>query len=1662
MHAGIGRIFRKTFKIIAWVIGSVILLLITVALLIQIPAIQSKLTQKAVAFLEEKIGTEVSLEGISISFPKDIVLEGIYLEDQEGDTLLYAGRLAINTDLWGLARNEIQLNDVALENTVAFIKRAANDSAYNFTYILDAFAGDSTAVPDTLEQKGWDFSLQELTLDNIRLQYDDRLMGNHADVSLGEFALEMDEFDLENNRYGVEEILLRNTRANFEQTKLPAPDETSEDSAAALILSLERLRLENVDLRYKQSPLGQTLNILAGELDVEPEKIDLENQNISLNTLSLTGSSFAYHQEEPDTVLTDAEEELKGADPSDTEDTWQFSLNRLELSGNSVQYFDLTKPHQKGSVDFDHLWLTEMEMDARNIRYEDDGIAADVRNLSFREQSGFAVNSFEGKIDVEETETRLRDFLLETGNSRLELQASATYPSLKDIGNAWPQAAVRMDINESYISTRDIQYLQPGVLDSLPLPLPARTNLRIHATAAGTVNDLTIDHLVFAMLSETTLRMSGTVAGLPDMNQLWMNLTLDKFYTTRTDLERILPDTLLPDSMRLPAWVNLEAGYKGSLEKSVFQTHLTSDVGAIDVKGNMNLDSASALRGVNATLTVADLNVGDVLGKPDSVMGTLAMHMEVKTNGLSPQEMNGTLTARIDHFDFQGYRYEDFALNASIRDEILSADAAIKDENLHFTLDADYDFNGEVPLYDLTLDVKNADFEALNLSSSPIRGRGILRVNLATSDFKVLNGSVGIRKVAVFDGDELYAIDSLLFASIDQEGRSEINIDSDVLSANFEGSINIFSLPDVVTQYFNTYYSLDDSLEIKKAGRQHFTFDIVLKNTDILTGLLVPELTTFDPGKITGEFDSEAKTLDLRIEIDALQYANIGLDSFVFSTNSGASELNYNFMIDEIMVDSMRIDGLEFNGTVANDSIRTDLIILDSAERHKYVLAGTFFSRENAFELRLLPGAITLNYQPWSVPETNFMRFGENKFIARDVVLTNLREKIIIESKEPPGSPVFIGFRELNLEYLSSMVAKERPLSGLLEGDIHLYPDSTALTFTSDITIADFRIEDIAWGDVSLQVEQEIRNRFDVRFGLSGHGNDVRAEGFYSGGDSASLNLTAGIRRFNLASLQPLVSSQLENLSGIVTGEIRAKGTFERPDIDGSVAFRDTKFFSNYLSTNFSIDDERISFIDEGISFDNFEIADQNKDKARLDGTILTRNYRDFSFDLELFTDRFRLFNTEEGENELFYGLIEIEANATIRGDLTTPVVNGEVGLTDGSDLTYVVPQSEAAILETEGIVKFVDRTFEGDPFMRRAEVEASDTIKSVFRGLDLTARIELSDQETFTIIIDPVTKDQLTVKGNATLTLKIDPSGDMRLLGRYEISEGTYNLSFYKFVKREFDIESGSSITWSGDPLNAQMDIRAIYRVETSPMELFSNQLTGADPSEVNRYRQRLPFLVYLNITGQLLEPEIAFELEMPIDERNVFGGNVYARIQDINTRESDLNKQVFALLILKRFIADNPFENQAGGGLESTARRSVSKILSEQLNRLSENIKGVELSFDIKSYEDYSTGQAEGRTELQLGFSKSLMNDRLVVKLAGNIDIEGQDTNRDATDFIGDLALEYKITPDGRFRITGFRNSNYDMIDGELTETGVGLIYVKDYNSLSELFDANAETRN
>ncbi|RYF49176.1 MAG: hypothetical protein EOO38_08475 [Cytophagaceae bacterium] len=104
-----------------------------------------------------------------------------------------------------------------------------------------------------------------------------------------------------------------------------------------------------------------------------------------------------------------------------------------------------------------------------------------------------------------------------------------------------------------------------------------------------------------------------------------------------------------------------------------------------------------------------------------------------------------------------------------------------------------------------------------------------------------------------------------------------------------------------------------------------------------------------------------------------------------------------------------------------------------------------------------------------------------------------------------------------------------------------------------------------------------------------------------------------------------------------------------------------------------------------------------------------------------------------------------------------------------------------------------------------------------------------------------------------------------------------------------------------------------------------------------------------------------------------------------------------------------------------DSLARSSVSKILTEQLNNLaSDLIQGVDINFGVNSSEDYSTGSLEQKTDLEVGLSKKLLNDRLTVTVGSSFGLEGPPTQNQNSTNIDNASL------DGFFSGTGVQVSS------------------------------------
>jgi hypothetical protein len=514
----------------------------------------------------------------------------------------------------------------------------------------------------------------------------------------------------------------------------------------------------------------------------------------------------------------------------------------------------------------------------------------------------------------------------------------------------------------------------------------------------------------------------------------------------------------------------------------------------------------------------------------------------------------------------------------------------------------------------------------------------------------------------------------------------------------------------------------------------------------------------------------------------------------------------------------------------------------------------------------------------------------------------------------------------------------------------------------------------------------------------------------------------------------------------------------------GAINFDSTAISTTLLGGPLTIDNEKLSVTENGFVFNDFSIKDSANNALNLNGNVTTTNFINYAFDLDITARNFRALNTTKNDNKIFYGQLVITSNLHVGGTEVKPAIDGTVTVNDGTAFSIVIPQQEPGVVEREGVVVFTDFDVpENDSlFLAYDSLNLSSIV-----GFDIATNIEIQKEAIFNIVVDAANGDFLNVQGTGQLTSAIDPSGKITLTGTYEIEQGAYQFS-YNFIKRKFDIEKGGKIVWLGEPTNAQVDVKAIYTTNAAPLDLVEQTISAEDASERNQYLQKLPFQVHLNLTGEIMKPVIGFDIILPPGNYSVgtvVTPTVNARLAQLRQEPSEMNKQVFAILLLNRFIGENPFQS-SGEGFNATsfARQSVSRLMTEQLNQLAAGlIEGVDLNFDVASSDDYSTGERRARTDLNVGVTKRLLNDRLQVTVGSNFELEGpQQSNQRSNNIAGNAEVKYQLSKSGRYMLRFYRRNEYQgMVDGYIIESGLGFSMTVDYNRIREILAAKKVRR-
>ncbi len=1651
------KVGKTVLKVFAWIIGVVIFLILLVYVLIQVPAVQNFAKNKVVAYVQGKIKTKVEIGRLSLDFPKRLVLENIYFEDQKKDTLLYGGKIRVDISLFKLLSNEVDLSYLELNSVKANIYRTYPDTSFNFDYIVKAFAGEQKNPKPKDTSAPMKFNIGKIVLKNILAKFRDDESGNNVYFYLGSFNTSIRTFDPDKLIFKIKNIDVADINAKIYQYKPLIKNKDSLSSVAPPsaasshpTLQLDGVSFKRVLFNYRNDVSALAAFLKIGELSTHPQNINLQNLNVDLKDIVFNNSvikvALGKSQEAKET-----KDVVAAKTDSQLNNPWKFLLTKVDFNNNEIIYDDNnSKPLNEG-FDASHLHIKNFVFNGDSMSFTPAVFEGNVNQLAFNEKSGLQLQKFHTKFYYSDSGASLTNLLLQTDGTVIQNHLIIKYPSLaaakKNMGSVYVDAS----LPNSKIAVKDILAFMPSYKRNLQAY--KISVIKLNAAAKGYLKDISIPIFEVSGFGDTYVKLSGRLQGLPDAKRAYYDVKINQFTSTKKDILSVLPPKALPSNINLPDRFALNGFFKGSMSAFATQLALKTNKGNINIDGSMKPGNAYAIKA-----NLQNVDAGYLTKQPQNV-GIITANITASGSGFDVKKANAKYNLDVISAQLKGYTYKGLNVNGEINQGVDHTTASIKDQNISLNLDATADLHSTYPPLKLDLLIDTLNAKALNLMTDTLSVSGHIVADLPSTNPDNLVGTINITNLSVTRAGQQLNTDSLSVVASGDSTNKSIVINSDAINAALVGQYKLTQIGQALQQIINRYYKLP-GYQQKNIAAENWKFDATIHPQGLLLQL-APQIKGSDSIIVNAHLNTAQNDLGLTAKSRRIIASGNQIDSLNVNMQTTADSLNADVSVQGIKTASTQLYKTSIDAAVANNQLSADVNSKDQKGNSQYILGALLNQVGSGFKVSLKPD-LMLDYSKWNVGAGNSIQYDSTGVIVNNFSVSQGNQSLNINSTAPSvTAPIKVDIRNFEIATITKLAHQDSLLaSGVINGTAEITNPTKNMVFTSDITVNNLTYKLDTIGNVQIKVNNQTANAYNADVAITGNNNDVHLTGNYYTGEGR-MDLHLAMNELNLAIIKPFAVGQLDDIRGILKGNVNIKGTTASPQVDGSFNFQNASLVPTISGERFTLPNDAITVNSQGIHFNQFTMLDSSGNKAILNGDVLTTDFKNYSFNLTLNAHDFTVVNAPQSTDRIVYGKLNINADAQIKGDMTSPNVTGDLRVNKVTDFTLVLPQTDPEVVSRNGVVNFVDEDHPTDTITRNYALDSVSMNK--VKGIDVNANIETDSSAKFTVIVDERNGDALTLKGRANLNGGIDKSGKVTLTGSYQLQSGSYNLSL-SLLKRQFLIQQGSTITWTGDPTDANIDVTAVYVANTAPIDLMQSSLAGRSTEEITRYKEKLPFQVALHMTGELLKPIITFDITLP-DRVDAQWPDVDTKLQQVRADQNELDKQVFALLLLGRFVQENPFVSSGGGGgVADEVRASASRILTDQLNNLAGSlIKGVDVNFGVTSGTDYSTGNAAERTDLNVTVSKKLLNDRLRVNVGSNFEVEGPSNgNASAANPAGDLSVDYQLTKDGRYLVRVYRLNEYESeIDGQVIETGMSFILTFDYDKLSQLFTGRKEAK-
>lgn len=1415
---------------------------------------------------------------------------------------------------------------------------------------------------------------------------------------------------------------------------------------------LNRIIIDDVLLDDQDEQEMLKVTRLSAKFDIMP----FFKGKISISSVQLFGFNINLQKKTPDSppnfkFVLDA---FASNDTVKKDNSLDLRINSILIRRGRMAYHVLSEEETPGKFNAKHVQLQNIIANISLKALSKDSINLGIKRLSLDEKvSGFSLKKMSLKLVANSRQTSIDNFAIELPETSLKLDTiHLIYDSLKAFDRFTEQVRFSFRTLPSQITLKDISPFLPA-LSHFKEPISLDMEVK------GTVNQLTCSHLEITA-DNRQFRLKGDVA-LQDLSHpqdAYVFGTLSELTATTRGVGFLVRNLShdyngVPPVLERLGNVSFRGEVSGYFTDIVTYGQLHTDLGGVNMDLKLSSDKSKGLFAYSGAVKTTDYKLGKLLANEQ--LGEITFNLDVHgrhvTDRLPVVELKGLIAS----VDYSRYRYENITLDGEYKQGGFNGKVALDDPNGSIYLNGDVNVSSRIPTFNFQAIINKLRPHDLNLTSKyPDTEFSLkLRANFTGGSVDEMIGEINVDSLEFMSPEKQYFMNNMNIRASKQNNENQLRLTSEFLTASVEGKFQYHTLPASILNIMRKYVpSL--ILPPKKPIETHnnFQFDIHIYNTDILSTIFDIPLTVYTHSTLKGYFNDPLQRLRVEGYFPRLQYKNNFIESGMILCENPSDHIRARVRLTNLK--KKGAVNLSLDAQAKDDNISTTLNWGNSAAvtySGQLAAVAKFLRTEGEKPLlkamvEVKPTDIILNDTLWQIHPSQVV-VDSGKVDVNNFYFSHQDRYVRINGclSDNPQDSVKVDLKDINMGYVFDIAS--------ISDDVNFEGDATGTAYASGVFkkpvmntrlfIKNFSLNQGRLGDLNIYGEWDNENR-GIR--LDASIKDISTTPSRVTGiihplkPESGLDLNIEANELNLKFLEHYMKSIANDIKGRATGKVHFYGKFKGLNLDGAV-MTDASMNFDILNTHFAIKDT-ILLAPTGLTFNNIHISDMEGHSGRMNGYLHFQHFKNLNYRFEIQANNMLVMNTKESTDMPFYGTVYGTGNALLTGNAIQGLdVNVAMTTNRNSIFTYI--NGSVASATSNQFIKFVDKT-------PRRTIQDSIQIISYYEQLQqkrqeaeeeqktdirLNILVDATPDATMKIIMDPVAGDYISGKGTGNIRTEFYNKGDVKMFGSYQINQGVYKFSLQEVIRKDFVIKNGSTITFNGAPLDANLDIQASYTVNSASL----NDLIPEESSSIIQ-QPNVKVNCIMNLSGILVRPTIKLGIELP-NERD----EVQTLVRNYISTEEQMNMQILYLLGIGKFYTEDARNNQNSNVMSSV----LSSTLSGQLNNALSQV------FETNNWNigtNLSTGD-KGWTDMEVEgiLSGQLLNNRLLIN--GNFGY--RDNPMANTNFVGDFEAEWLINRSGDIRLKAYNETNdryYTKTN--LTTQGVGIMYKKDFNKWSDLF--------